>query len=176
MLLSTLSRALGVLGEDVGSVSSQLGSGRHLPGLSCQPDPYPQPSPAQQSSPQERIPAGGVSMLGQTKAGRARGAPQPGPLTRVPGPAGPNGPRQTAPCLLCCLLLLLLRFNQPHRPQGLTGGGGGELDGEGGREGSGQMNTMKRLTRSGPAPLLLSPPFMRGYSLWAGGCPVLSPV
>lgn len=101
--------ALGELGAGVPtgcvrSVSSHRGSSSHLPPYSSQPDPYPQPSPAQQARcliPSKRLPAvGGV--VGETKAGRSCGswgAPQRGLLTRSLARRG-RRPRQTAPCLL----------------------------------------------------------------------------
>lgn len=164
-----------------------MGSSSHLPPYSSQPDPYPQSSLAQQARcliPTKRLPAGGCSggVGGETKAGRrcgSWGAPHRGPLTWSLARRGTR-PRQTASCLLPAASSSSSLFYQPHRPQGLTERqkGGGERDREG--EGGGQMNTMKRLTRTTLTPLL-HPPFIFGcgslYSLWAGCCPLLlSPV
>lgn len=85
-------------------VSSHMGSSSHLPPYSSQPDPYPQPSLAQQARcliPTKRLPAGGCG-AGETKAGRSCGrwgAPQRGPLTWSLARRG-RRPRQTATCLL----------------------------------------------------------------------------
>lgn len=161
-----------------------MGSSSHLPPYSSQPDPYPQPSPAQQARcliPTKRLPAGGCA--GETKAGRSCGswgAPQRGPLTCSLARWG-RRPRQTARCLLPAAASSFSSslFYQPHRPQGLTerqrrGRKKRQREGEGG----GQMNTMKRLTRT--TMTTPPPPFIFGYgslySLRAGCCPLfLSP-
>lgn len=123
------------------------------------------PSRPTVSSPQKAFLQGGVE-LGRQRRGGAGGAPQRGPLTWSLA----RRPRQTASCLLPASSL----FYQPHRPQGLT-----ERQRRGRRkrrregEGGGQINTMKRLTRTTPT----SPPsfifgFVSLYSLWAGCCPL----
>lgn len=120
----------------VGSVLSHKGSSSHLPPYSSQPDPYPEPSPAQQARcliPTKRLPAeGGGGELGRQRRGGAVGAPQRGPLTWSLA-RWCRRPRQTAPCLLPASFSSL--FYQPHGPQGLTG----ETER---REGGGQRTTL----------------------------------
>lgn len=176
-LLQTPARARGVghWGARVvcvGSVSSHKGSSSHLPPYSSQPDPlsWAQPGPAGPlSHPHKKASCWGgcVVKLGETKAGRSSGSPTARAFDLVPGLAGQTAQTDSTvstPCLL--LLLSLLSATQ-------TPGADGETER---REGGGQMNTMKRWTRTTLTPLPL-PPFIFWYgslySLWTGSCPLL---
>lgn len=98
----------------VRSVSSHKGSSSHLPPYSGQPDPYPQPSLAQQACcliPTKGFPAGGCGRggVGETKAGGKLWEPGSStvrPFDLVPWPAGADGSDSTmsTPCLLLSLL------------------------------------------------------------------------
>lgn len=137
-----------------------MGSSSHLPPYSSQPDPYPQSSPAQQARcliPTKRLPAGGgvaVAVGSWGDKGREElwemGSSTARPFDLVPGLAGQTAQTDSIVSTPCCLLLLLLSlFYQPHRPQGLTERQKrGRRKRQREREGGGQMNTMKRLTRT----------------------------
>lgn len=95
-------RGFGVLVGCVGSVLSHRGSGSHLPPYSSQPDPYPQPSPAQQARcliPSKRLPAveegvGGRSAGGDKGRGGAVGVGElhsKAPFDPFPWPGGADG-------------------------------------------------------------------------------------
>lgn len=102
-----------------------MGSSSHLPPYSSQPDPYPQPSLAQQARcliPTKRLPAGGCG-VGETKAGwscGSWGAPQRGPFDLVPGPAGQTAQTDSNVSTPCLLLLSLLSATQTPGADGET--------------------------------------------------------
>lgn len=114
----------GARGGCVRSVLSHKGSSSHLPPYSSQPDPYPEPSRAQQARcliPTKRLPARGVDLWKQ----RRGGAPTARPFDPVPGPVGRAAPdRQHRVCSLLLLLSLLSATQTP--------GAGGETEEEGG--------------------------------------------
>lgn len=180
MLLLTRSQAVGVPEANVGRVSSQLGSSSHLPPYSSQPDPYPRSSLAQQArclilTRKDSCWGGGVAMLGQTKAGRAEGAPQTGPLTWSLAWQGQTGPdRQHR----VCSPPPLLSATQTPGAEGETEEGGGGLAGEGGGKWASEHNEETDTEYpTPPSSSALHCSLSKDLnSLWAGCCPVLSPV
>lgn len=102
----------------VRSVSSHRGSSSHLPPYSGQPDPYPQPSRPAVSSPQKGFLLGGVvegELARQRQGGSCDswGAPQLGPLTWSPGPAGQTAQADSTASTPCLLLSLLSATQTP---------------------------------------------------------------
>lgn len=142
------------------------------------------PSRPAVSSPQKGFLLGGVVvvLVGRQRQGGAVGAGELHIEALWPGPwpGGAHGPDRQHHVYSLPPPPPPLSFISHTDPRGWRRDrrGGGERDREG--EGGGQMNTMKRLTRTTLTPLL-HPPFIFGcgslYSLWAGCCPLLlSPV
>lgn len=136
-----------------------MGSSSHLPPYSSQPDPYPQPSPAQQARcliPTKRLPAG-EGELGRQRQGGAVGAGELHSEALWPGPwpGGADGPDRQHRVYSPPPPPPPLSFISHTDPRGWRrdrGGGRRKRQREG--EGGGQMNTMKRLTRTTLTPSL----------------------
>ena len=148
---SSGSRSWGARGRwgRVRSVSSHKGSCSHLPPYSAQPDPHPQPSPAQQARcliPTKRLPARGGAVEGGSRGdkggeelGELGGAPHRDPLTWFPGPAGQTAQTDST-VSTPCLLLSFISHRDPRGRRRDRGGGWRETQREGEGGGANEHN------------------------------------